>query len=263
MWKRIFKNSQDFETADVSGNPLYQGLDRDKLPAHTAIIMDGNGRWAKGKGLLRTAGHSAGVPALKKILKTAIALNLPALTVYAFSTENWKRPETEVDYLMGLFVDYMNKEIDEMDEDNVQIRFLGRIENLPPTLQHIARSSEERLSDNTGIRFNVALNYGGQDEILRAVKEIARLTQTGEISPENVDEKLFESFLYTDGLPPVDLLIRTSGDMRISNFLLWQAAYAEFWFTDVNWPDFTPALFVQALKDFGKRGRRFGGLVNK
>ena len=163
---------------------------------------------------------------------------------------------------MRLFVDYLTKEIDEMDEDNVKLRFLGRIDELSPALKDLARVAVKRMKDNTGVCFNVAMNYGGKDEILRATKEIVKRAQAGMLSPEDVDEKLFESCLDTEGLPPVDFLIRTSGDMRLSNYLLWQAAYAEFWFTDTNWPDFTPACFVEALKDFGKRKRRFGGLRN-
>ncbi len=263
MWKRIFKDSRPSEEKTAFGNPLYQGIDRERLPVHTALIMDGNGRWAERQGLLRTAGHAAGVDALKQILKVAIDLELPALTVYAFSTENWKRPSAEVDFLMRLFVDYLTKEIDEMDEDNIQLRFLGRMDELPAALIELAHTAVDRMADNTGLQFNVAMNYGGRDEILRAARKIATLAQTGETTPEDVDEALFESCLYTHGLPPVDLVIRTSGDMRLSNFLLWQAAYAEFWFTDSNWPDFTPELFISALKDFGKRSRRFGGLKNK
>ena len=261
MWNKIFRDSRP--PSGDAGNPLYKDIDRSRLPVHTAIIMDGNGRWAEGRGLLRTAGHTAGVDALKQILKVAIDLELPALTVYAFSTENWKRPHTEVDFLMRLFVDYLSKEIDEMDEDNVKLRFLGRVDELSPALKDLAKTAVDRMADNTGVCFNVAMNYGGKDEILRATKEIARRVQAGELLPEDVDETLFESCLDTDGLPPVDFVIRTSGDMRLSNYLLWQAAYAEFWFTDTNWPDFTPACFVEALKAFGKRKRRFGGLKNK
>ena len=261
MWNKLFRDSRP--PGVDAGNPLYNDIDRSRLPVHTAIIMDGNGRWAEGRGLLRTAGHTAGVDALKQILKVAIDLELPALTVYAFSTENWKRPHTEVDFLMRLFVDYLSKEIDEMDEDNVKLRFLGRVDELSPALKDLAKTAVDRMADNTGVCFNVAMNYGGKDEILRATKEIARRVQAGELLPEDVDETLFESCLDTDGLPPVDFVIRTSGDMRLSNYLLWQAAYAEFWFTDTNWPDFTPARFVEALKAFGKRKRRFGGLKNK
>ncbi len=260
MWNNLFRDSRPPDREP--DNPLYHEIDRSRLPIHTAIIMDGNGRWAEGRGLLRTAGHTAGVDALKQVLKVAIDLELPALTVYAFSTENWKRPHSEVDFLMRLFVDYLTKEIDEMDEDNVRLRFLGRMDELSPALKDLARTAVDRMADNTGLRFNVAMNYGGQDEILRATREIARLTEAEKLKPEDIDEKLFESCLDTDGLPPVDYVIRTSGDMRLSNFLLWQAAYAEFWFTDTNWPDFTPEKFIEALKDFGKRKRRFGGLRN-
>ncbi len=261
MWDRWFRDSRPSDEA--AENPLYKDIDRSRLPVHTAIIMDGNGRWAERQGLLRTAGHSAGVDALKQILKVAIDLDLPALTVYAFSTENWKRPHTEVDFLMRLFVDYLSKEIDEMDEDNLKLRFLGRIDELPSSLQDLAQTAVERMADNTGVRFNVAMNYGGRDEILRAVRNIADRARTGELSPDDIDEGMFEQYLDTEGLPPVDLVIRTSGDMRLSNFLLWQAAYAEFWFTDKNWPEFTPECFVEALKSFGGRKRRFGGLQNR
>ncbi len=259
MWDKLFKGRprQDAE------NPLYEAVNRDRLPRHTAIIMDGNGRWAEGKGLLRTAGHNAGVKTLKQVLKVAIDLELPALTVYAFSTENWKRPHNEVDFLMHLFSDYLAKEIDEMDEDGVRLRFLGRIEELEPALRAQAREAEERTKDNEGVHFNVAMNYGGQDELVRAARKIAAEAAAGRLAPDDIDAAAIETRLDTAGLPPVDFVIRTSGDQRISNFLLWQAAYAEFWFTDTNWPDFTPALFVEALCDFGRRERRFGGLKKK
>ena len=260
MWKNIFRSGGGEPSAAGS---LYEGLNREKLPKHTAIIMDGNGRWAEMRGFLRTAGHTAGVDALKQILKVAIDLELPALTVYAFSTENWKRPDTEVDFLMRLFSDYLAKELDEMDADNVVLRFLGRVDELSPALREQARAAEARTAKNTGVRFNVAMNYGGQDELLRAARKLATAAKEGRIEPEDIDTAMLEAELDTAGLPPVDFVIRTSGDIRLSNFLLWQAAYAEFWFTDTNWPDFTPACFVEALADFGKRKRRFGGLKNK
>lgn len=241
-------------------SPLFAGLDWDKLPRHVAVIMDGNGRWAKGQGMIRTAGHSAGVKTLKNILKTAIGLKLDALTVYAFSTENWKRPETEVSFLMNLFSEYLHKEVQEMHEDNVQIHFLGRLEGLPKSLQQQMHDAEELMKDNTGVKFNVAANYGGQDEIIRAVQSLAGKAANGELNPADIDEAMFDSCLDTAGNLPVDLVIRTSGDMRLSNFLLWQAAYAEFYFTDVNWPEFSPECFVAAMKDFASRDRRFGGL---
>ena len=258
MWKNLFGGR-----AQVTGEPLYEKLNRDLLPRHTAIIMDGNGRWAQGKGLIRTAGHTAGVDALKQVLKVAIDLRLEALTVYAFSTENCKRPHTEVDFLMRLFSDYLAREIDEMDEDNVRLHFLGRVDELSPKLRDEARAAEKRTAGNTGVKFNVAMNYGGQDEILRAVQQLASEAAQGKVVAADINEKMFEDCLDTAGLPPVDLVIRTSGDQRLSNYLLWQTAYAEFWFTDTNWPDFSPACFVEALLDFEKRDRRFGGIKNK
>jgi len=244
-------------------SPLFADVDWDRLPRHVAVIMDGNGRWAKGQGMLRTAGHSAGVKTLKNILKTAIGLQLDALTVYAFSTENWKRPETEVNFLMNLFSEYLKKELQEMHEDNVQIHFIGRLDGLPVSLQKQMREAEELMKHNTGVKFNIAANYGGQDELVRAARKIAAEAAAGRLAPGDIDAAAIETRLDTAGLPPVDFVIRTSGDQRISNFLLWQAAYAEFWFTDTNWPDFTPALFVEALCDFGRRERRFGGLKKK
>ena len=261
MWKKWFRGAPPVDSA--GNNALYGAVDRKRLPRHTAIIMDGNGRWAEGRGLLRTAGHTAGVAALKQVLKVAIDLELPALTVYAFSTENWKRPHAEVDFLMGLFSDYLAREIDEMDEDNVKLRFLGRMKELSPALQAQAKEAERRTAENTGVKFNVAMNYGGQDELLRAARRLAAEAAAGQIRPEDIDGTKFEGALDTAGLPPVDFVIRTSGDLRLSNFLLWQAAYAEFWFTETNWPDFTPADFVAALQDFGGRQRRFGGLENQ
>ena len=225
---------------------------------HVAIIMDGNGRWANCRGLLRSAGHTAGVKTLKQILKTAVNLKLEALTVYAFSTENWKRPHSEVDFLMHLFSDYLEREKLEMHQNNVRIKFLGRTEDFSPALQKLMRESAELMKNNTGVKFNVAADYGGQDEIIRAAQKLARRVQSGELLPEDISEKIFEAELDTFGQPPVDLLIRTSGELRISNFLLWQAAYAEFWFTDTPWPEFTPEKFIDALIDFGKRSRRFG-----
>ncbi|MBR6887734.1 MAG: di-trans,poly-cis-decaprenylcistransferase [Selenomonadaceae bacterium] len=235
-------------------------VDKAKMPRHVAIIMDGNGRWANYRGLLRSAGHTAGVKTLKNILKTAVNLKLEALTVYAFSTENWKRPHAEVDFLMHLFSEYLEREKLEMHQNNVRIKFLGRTEDFAPALQKLMRDSVELMKNNTGVKFNVAADYGGQDEIIRAAQKLARRVKAGELSPENISVQMFEDELDTAGQPPVDLLIRTSGDLRVSNFLLWQAAYAEFWFTDTPWPEFTPEEFIDALIDFGKRNRRFGAL---
>ena len=243
-----------------SDGGLLARVDKDKMPRHVAIIMDGNGRWANGRGLLRSAGHKAGVKTLKNILKTAVNLKLEALTVYAFSTENWKRPHAEVNFLMHLFSEYLEREKLEMHQNNVRIKFLGRTEDFAPALQKLMRDSTELMKNNSGVKFNVAADYGGQDEIIRAAQKLARRVKTGELLPENISTQLFEAELDTAGQPPVDLLIRTSGDLRVSNFLLWQAAYAEFWFTDTPWPEFTPEEFIDALVDFGKRSRRFGAL---
>lgn len=246
-----------------SDGGLLARVDKNKLPRHVAIIMDGNGRWANCRGLLRSAGHTAGVKTLKKILKTAVNLKLEALTVYAFSTENWKRPPGEVDFLMHLFSDYLEREKLEMHENNVRIKFLGRTEDFSPALQKLMRDSVELMKNNTGVKFNVAADYGGQDEIIRAAQKLARRVQSGSLLPEDISEQLFEAELDTFGQPPVDLMIRTSGELRVSNFLLWQAAYAEFWFTDTPWPEFTPEEFIDALIDFGKRTRRFGAVNSK
>ena len=265
MWKKIFgggKTARE-EKAPANQNPLYDRINWQRLPRHVAIIMDGNGRWAQGKGLIRTAGHKAGVKTLKNILKAAIDLRIEALTVYAFSTENWKRPRPEVEFLMKLFSEYLIKELEEMNDYNVRICFIGRMEGMPEGLQRQMREAEALMKDNTGIRFNVAANYGGQDELIRAAQSLARKAAAGEIAPEDIDAEAIDQQLDTAGDPPVDLVIRTSGDQRLSNFLLWQSAYAEFYFTDVNWPDFTPACFVDALVDFAGRDRRFGGLTNK
>ena len=244
----------------MNQDELLKRVDKSKLPRHVAIIMDGNGRWASYRGLLRSAGHSAGVKTLKKILTLAVDINLEALTVYAFSTENWKRPHSEVDFLLHLFSEYLEKEKREMHENNVRLRFLGRVEEFSAGIQNQIRDATTLMKNNTGVKFNIAANYGGQDEILRATQKLAREIASGEISVNDIDAKLFESALDTYDLPPVDLLIRTSGDMRISNFLLWQSAYAELWFTDTQWPEFSPAEFVDALNNFANRNRRFGGL---
>ena len=235
-------------------------VDRKKFPRHVAIIMDGNGRWASFRGLLRSAGHTAGVKTLKKILTTAVNIELEALTVYAFSTENWKRPHAEVDFLMHLFSEYLEKEKREMNENNVRINFLGRLDEFSETIQKQMKDSIELMKNNTGVKFNIAANYGGQDEIIRATQKLVQKVTAGKISADEINAKIFESELDPFDLPPVDLMIRTSGDMRISNFLLWQSAYAEFWFTNTPWPEFSSEEFLKALKDFSQRDRRFGGV---
>ncbi len=254
MWKKFFGRGKD--NADVAEAAVEAG----RVPRHVAIIMDGNGRWAKAKGLMRTAGHREGVGTLKKILRKAKDMGIEVLTVYAFSTENWKRPAAEVDFLMALFSEYLQKEVRNMYEENVCIKFIGKTNELSPALQKEIAAAQELTKDNDGILFNVAANYGGRDEICRAARQIARAVQKGELTANEIDEAVFENYLDTAGVPPVDLVIRTSGDLRLSNFLLWQAAYAEFYFTDTNWPDFSPEEFAAAINNFAARDRRFGGL---
>lgn len=232
------------------------------VPKHIAIIMDGNGRWAKERGKIRTAGHQAGAEVLKDIVKAADNLGVKILTVYAFSTENWKRPKIEVDFIMQLLGTYLKKEIPEFNANNVQVRFIGSRNGLPESvleeLDLVLASTEK----NTGIILNLAINYGGREEIITATKKIVGAVQKGDLKVEDIDEKCFENFLYTGDLPAPDLLIRTGGDFRISNFLLWQLAYTEIWTTDTYWPDFTPEILQTAVVEFGKRERRFGGLGN-
>lgn len=233
-------------------------LERERLPRHVAVIMDGNGRWAKRQGLPRVMGHKRGVDALKDLLRCCNDWGIKALTAYAFSTENWGRPLEEVDFLMALFERVLRKELREMMQENVQIRFVGNLNALPRSLQAEIERSMADTQHNPGIRFTVATNYGGRQEILHACQAIAQQVQQGLIQPEQIDEALFESHLYTAGICDPDLLIRTSGEMRISNFLLWQMAYAEMYITETLWPDFDRLEFHRALTAYQQRDRRFG-----
>ncbi|MBN3942708.1 isoprenyl transferase [Nostoc sp. NMS9] len=233
-------------------------LKRELLPQHVAVIMDGNGRWAKRQGLPRIMGHKRGVDALKDLLRCCQDWGIQALTAYAFSTENWKRPQEEVDFLMTLFQRVLRQELREMVEENVQIKFVGNLQDLPRSLQQEISRSMEETKDNRGIRFSVATNYGGRQEILQACQAIAKQVQQGMLQPDEIDEQVFESHLYTTGITDPDLLIRTSGEMRLSNFLLWQMAYGEIYITDALWPDFDRAEFHRALCAYQQRERRFG-----
>ncbi|WP_298919987.1 isoprenyl transferase [uncultured Nostoc sp.] len=233
-------------------------LKRELLPQHIAVIMDGNGRWAKRQGLPRIMGHKRGVDALKDLLRCCQDWGIQALTAYAFSTENWKRPQEEVDFLMTLFQRVLRQELREMVEKNVQIKFVGNLQDLPQSLQQEISRSMAETKDNRGIRFSVATNYGGRQEILQACQAIAKLVQQGLLQPDEIDEQVFESHLYTAGITDPDLLIRTSGEMRLSNFLLWQMAYGEIYITDTLWPDFDRAEFHRALCAYQQRERRFG-----
>ena len=239
------------------------GLDMSNIPEHIAIIMDGNGRWAKEQGKVRTFGHKVGAETLKKIVKAADALGIKAITAYAFSTENWKRPVTEVHFIMELLSRYLTSEIQEFKENNVQVRFMGSREGLPAIVNEKMDHAIEETKNDTGIILNLAINYGGQAEILHAVRSIARQVADGTLKIEDIDVPVFENNLYSKGLPSPDLMIRTGGDLRVSNFLLWQIAYAEIWTTSVYWPDFTPDMLIEAIKIYQKRERRFGGLVQK
>ena len=239
---------------------LPPGLDPGRLPAHVAVIMDGNGRWAGQRKLPRVMGHREGVEALKRTLRLCSDWGIGSLTAYAFSTENWNRPGEEVSFLMTLFERVLAKELKALQEEKVRIRFMGDLEQLPEGLQQLIQDATERTSSNTGIRFNVCTNYGGRRELVRAARLLAEQVARGELEPEAIDEQAFASKLRTAGEPDPDLLIRTSGEQRISNFLLWQLAYAELHITDVLWPDFDEAALVTALMDFQNRQRRFGGV---
>jgi len=235
-------------------------LDQNRLPNHVAVIMDGNGRWAKRQGLPRIMGHRRGVDALKNLLRCCKDWGIPALTAYAFSTENWGRPLEEVDFLMTLFERVLRRELDEMLQEDVKIQFVGNLAALPRSLQAEIERSVTKTQNNLGIRFTVATNYGGRQEILDACRAIASQVQQGLLELDQIDEALFSRHLYTASVGDPDLLIRTSGEMRISNFLLWQLAYAEFYITETLWPDFDRTEFHRALAAYQKRDRRFGKL---
>jgi undecaprenyl diphosphate synthase len=233
-------------------------LEKGNLPAHVAIIMDGNGRWAKRRGLPRTAGHQAGVKAVKRVVRAAGDLGISVLTLFTFSQENWKRPKSEVSAIMKLLYETTKREINELDQNNVKLITTGRIEELSPQRRQILQEAMEKTKDNTGLVLNLALNYGGRTEILDAVKKIAADVRENRLNPDELDERRFSGYLYTNGLPDPDLLIRTSGEMRISNFLLWQTSYTELYVTDILWPNFTAKDFYEAIWDYQNRQRRFG-----
>ena len=239
---------------------LPPGLDPGRLPAHVAVIMDGNGRWAGQRKLPRVMGHREGVEALKRTLRLCSDWGIGSLTAYAFSTENWNRPGEEVSFLMTLFERVLAKELKALEQEQVRIRFLGDLEQLPEGLQQLIQDATDRTASNTGIRFNVCTNYGGRRELVRAARLLAEQVARGELEPGAIDEQAFASKLLTAGEPDPDLLIRTSGEQRISNFLLWQLAYAELHITDILWPDFDETALVTALMDFQNRQRRFGGV---
>ena len=235
-------------------------VDFNALPQHVAIIMDGNGRWAKGRGLPRTAGHAAGAETFRTIATYCKEIGLQYLTVYAFSTENWKRPQEEVGAIMGLLKKYLLEAIGQMERDRVKMAFFGDLTPLNEELQALCRRTQEISRHYEGCQVNICLNYGGRDEILRAARAFARDCVQGTVGPEALDEGRFSQYLFSSGVPDPDLVIRPSGELRLSNFLLWQSAYSEFYYTDVLWPDFTKEELLRAIASFQKRQRRFGGV---
>ena len=230
------------------------------VPAHIAIIMDGNGRWAKEKGMIRLKGHQAGMESLREIVRACSDKGVKVLTVYAFSTENWKRPIEEVSGIFSLLVRYVARELKELDANNVQIRMLGDIDPLPADAKKAAQKAVDSTKDNTGLIFCIAINYGGRAEIVRAARFLAKQAAEGQLDPGSIDEAMFASQLYTADLPDPDLIIRTGGEMRLSNFLTWQSAYSELYVTDTYWPDFTPDKLQEAIDAFNGRDRRYGGI---
>lgn len=238
-------------------------LKQKPMPKHIAVIMDGNGRWAVSKGLARNAGHRVGVQALKNLIIALDELEIPYLTVYAFSTENWKRPADEVNALMELMIEFIDKEIDYLDEKGVRVNPIGDISRLSGKTYEKIVFAREKTKNNSHIILNVALNYGGRQEIIRAAKAFCEDVQKGNMQLDDLDEACFSRYLYTAGQPDPDLLIRPSGEMRVSNFLLWQIAYSEFWVTNILWPDFKKEHLWQAIWDYQNRDRRYGGLGGK
>lgn len=231
------------------------------LPLHIGIIMDGNGRWAKKRGLPRQAGHRAGANNFRTITRYCNSIGIQNLTVYAFSTENWKRPKEEVDALMELFYDYLVEALRDFREENIRTVFIGDRTAFSPRIQELMKEAEELSSDKTGLRLNIAMNYGGRDEMLRAIREISADVAAGKLSEKDITSELVSNHLYTVGQPDPDLIIRPSGEYRTSNFLLWQSAYAEYVFMDdILWPDFTTENLEEALDEYARRNRRFGGV---
>ncbi|BFK81590.1 isoprenyl transferase [Clostridium baratii] len=250
---KFFKGEKTTDNEEIS-------LDMENIPKHIAIIMDGNGRWAKKRKLPRTMGHKAGVETIRRVLKEADKLGVKYMTLYAFSTENWKRPKEEVNALMKLLIQYLRQEINELHKNGVKINVLGDITKLPKECQEEIEKSVYKTKNNKGITMNIALNYGGRDEILRAVKSISEEVLKGNISIEDINDEVMENYLYTKGVPDPDIIIRPSGEQRLSNFLLWQCAYSEFWYSDICWPDFKEEDLHRAIYDFQRRDRRFGGV---
>lgn len=237
-----------------------EGVNFMKIPAHIAIILDGNGRWAKAKGTPRNYGHAQGSKNVERICEEAYRMGVKYLTVYAFSTENWNRPKDEVDALMKLLRNYMKTCLKTAAKNDMKVRVIGDKTGLDEDIRNRIAELEEATKDNGGLNFQIALNYGSRDEIVRAVRRVSEDVKEGKVKPEDIDEKMFETYLDTHGIPDPDLMIRTSGELRLSNYLLWQLAYTEFYFTDIPWPDFTKEELSKAIEQYNRRDRRYGGV---
>lgn len=231
-----------------------------KIPAHIAIILDGNGRWAKAKGMPRNYGHAQGSKNVERICEEAYRMGVKYLTLYAFSTENWNRPKDEVDALMKLLRNYMKTCLKTAAKNDMKVRVIGDKTGLDEDIRNRIAELEEATKDNGGLNYQIALNYGSRDEIVRAVRRVSEDVKEGKVKPEDIDEKMFETYLDTHGIPDPDLMIRTSGELRLSNYLLWQLAYTEFYFTDIPWPDFTKEELSKAIEQYNRRDRRYGGV---
>ena len=231
-----------------------------KIPVNLGIIMDGNGRWAKKRGLPRTAGHITGAQVFRKITKYCDKCGVRYLTVYAFSTENWRRPKDEVDSIMNLLRQYLKESLSDFQQENIVVRFIGNRAELAEDIRKLIEEAEASTANKTGMTLNIALNYGGQQEIVHATRALARRVAEGALDPNSIDEQMLQEALYTEEQPPVDLILRPSGEYRLSNFLVWQSAYAEFVFMDVLWPDFKEKDLDRAFEEFARRDRRFGGV---
>lgn len=239
---------------------LLNQIDMEEIPQHVGIIMDGNGRWAAERSMPRMMGHRAGMEQLRSAVRFSDHIGIDVLSVYAFSSENWNRPEEEVKGLMRLLLEYMKKELEELDREGVQIRFMGDIEQLPLQVQEALFAARDATATNQGLIFNIGINYGGQQEIIRACRKLAMDVEDGLLDADQIDQGVFEDTLFTAGLPPMDLLIRTSGEERLSNFMLYQAAYSELVFRDAFWPDFDADEYCKSLIIYQRRSRRFGGI---
>ncbi|MFK5893802.1 MAG: isoprenyl transferase [Pseudomonadota bacterium] len=237
---------------------LIDQIDNSKLPKHIAIIMDGNGRWAKKRGLLRNLGHKSGAKTVKKVVEACAEINVNYLTLYAFSTENWNRPKLEVDLLMKLLISSLKKELKTLQKNNIKLTTIGNVGLLPKSVYKELMDVIDKTKNNNRLTLSLALSYGSREELIKTIKEISLKVKNNLISPENIDKSVINNHLYTRNLPDVDLLIRTSGEQRISNFLLWQIAYAELYFTEVLWPDFTKENLFEAILNYQNRERRFG-----